>query len=102
MTGPNDWTLESDVSLSPRVLVLAGGLSHERDVSLRSGRRVAEALRDAGCSVVERDVDAGLLDQVPAVAAYLLPSFGGEGGFEILQGTGQGNAAERRWSAVME
>jgi len=28
-----------------RVLVLAGGLSPERDVSLRSGRRVAEALR---------------------------------------------------------
>ncbi|MDQ3114546.1 MAG: D-alanine--D-alanine ligase, partial [Actinomycetota bacterium] len=27
------------------VLVLAGGLSHERDVSLRSGRRVVEALR---------------------------------------------------------
>jgi D-alanine-D-alanine ligase len=49
------------MNLAPRVLVLAGGLSHERDVSLRSGRRVAEALRDGGCSVVERDVDAGLL-----------------------------------------
>ena len=33
---------------SPRVVVLAGGLSHERDVSLRSGRRVAEALRVRG------------------------------------------------------
>lgn len=44
-----------------RVLVLAGGLSHERDVSLRSGRRVAEALRGTGVEVVERDVDAGLL-----------------------------------------
>jgi D-alanine-D-alanine ligase len=43
------------------VLVLAGGLSHERDVSLRSGRRVAEALRDAGCEVAVRDVDASLL-----------------------------------------
>ena len=31
-----------------RILVLAGGLSHERDVSLRSGRRVAEALRSTG------------------------------------------------------
>ena len=31
-----------------RVLVLAGGLSHERDVSLRSGRRVADALRSVG------------------------------------------------------
>jgi len=28
------------------VVVLAGGISHERDVSIRSGRRVAEALRD--------------------------------------------------------
>ncbi len=49
------------MSLSPRVLVLAGGLSHERDVSLRSGRRVAESLRDAGCEVIESDVDAELL-----------------------------------------
>src|SRR5206468_9897197 len=49
------------MDLAPRVLVLAGGLSHERDVSLRSGRRVAEALRDGGCTVLERDVDAGLL-----------------------------------------
>ncbi len=49
------------MTLVPRVLVLAGGLSHERDVSLRSGRRVAEALRDAGCQVSERDVDASLL-----------------------------------------
>jgi D-alanine-D-alanine ligase len=53
----NDW-------LSPRVLVLAGGLSHERDVSLRSGRRVADALRDVGCDVVVRDVDEELLDVV--------------------------------------
>ena len=45
----------------PRVLVLAGGLSHERDVSLRSGRRVAEALHGIGVTVEVRDVDAGLL-----------------------------------------
>ena len=50
------------MTLTPRVLVLAGGLSHERDVSLRSGRRVAEFLRDAGCTVLERDVDASLVD----------------------------------------
>lgn len=49
---------------APRVLVLAGGLSHERDVSLRSGRRVADALRDAGCQVLIRDVDEHLLDTV--------------------------------------
>jgi D-alanine-D-alanine ligase len=44
-----------------RVVVLAGGLSHERDVSLRSGRRVAEALRESGAEVDVRDVDADLL-----------------------------------------
>lgn len=49
---------------SPRVAVLAGGLSHERDVSLRSGRRVAEALRSAGVEVTVHDVDA---DLVPAL-----------------------------------
>jgi D-alanine-D-alanine ligase len=50
--------------LSPRVLILAGGLSHERDVSLRSGRRVADALRDADCEVTVSDVDAQLLEMV--------------------------------------
>lgn len=47
------------------VLVLAGGLSHERDVSLRSGRRIAELLREAGLEVLVRDVDHELL---PALA----------------------------------
>jgi D-alanine-D-alanine ligase len=47
-----------------RVLVLAGGLSHERDVSLRSGRRVAEALRSVGVEVEQRDVDASLVDRL--------------------------------------
>ncbi|ROS26239.1 D-alanine--D-alanine ligase [Cellulomonas sp. PhB150] len=49
---------------SPRVVILAGGLSHERDVSLRSGRRVAEALRSVGVDVSIHDVDA---DLVPAL-----------------------------------
>lgn len=48
-----------------RVLVLAGGLSHERDVSLRSGRRVADALRHVGgVDVSVADADAGLLDHL--------------------------------------
>jgi len=42
-------------------LVLAGGLSHERDVSLRSGRRVLDALRMSGAVADLRDADAGLL-----------------------------------------
>ncbi|MDR1833687.1 MAG: D-alanine--D-alanine ligase [Propionibacteriaceae bacterium] len=44
------------------VVVLAGGLSHERDISLRSGRRVAQALRDQGLDVVESDVNSGLVE----------------------------------------
>ena len=43
------------------VIVLSGGLSHERDVSLRSGRRVSQALRSRGIEVVESDVDSTLL-----------------------------------------
>lgn len=69
---------------APAVLVLAGGLSHERDVSLRSGRRVAEALRDAGCRVQVRDVDAQLLatlaDHAPDVVWPLLHGASGEDG----------------------
>ena len=49
-----------------RVVVLAGGLSHERDVSVRSGRRVADALRGAGVEVEVRDVDASLLPSLLA------------------------------------
>lgn len=44
-----------------RVVVLAGGISHERDVSLRSGRRVADSLRAHGLGVELVDPDASLL-----------------------------------------
>jgi D-alanine-D-alanine ligase len=43
------------------VTVLAGGISHERDVSLRSGRRVADSLVAYGMTVELRDPDASLL-----------------------------------------
>jgi D-alanine-D-alanine ligase len=43
------------------VVVLAGGISHERDVSLRSGRRVADSLLEHGIEVELRDPDASLL-----------------------------------------
>ena len=69
---------------SPRVLVLAGGLSHERDVSLRSGRRVAEALRSANVDVTVHDVDADLLPALsqtrPDVVWPLLHGASGEDG----------------------
>ena len=60
------------------VIVIAGGLSHERDVSLRSGRRVAQALRDAGQAVVETDMNADLLDLVSRTEnAVVLPMLHG-------------------------
>jgi D-alanine-D-alanine ligase len=63
------------------VAVLAGGLSHEREVSLRSGRRLAGALRDVGISVREWDMDAGLVERLrtdpPDAVAIAL--HGGEG-----------------------
>ncbi|GAA3349840.1 D-alanine--D-alanine ligase [Amorphoplanes nipponensis] len=43
------------------VLVLAGGLSYERDVSLRSGRRALDALRALGLSAELSDADVALL-----------------------------------------
>ncbi len=63
------------------VAVLAGGLSHEREVSLRSGRRLATALRGVGVEVREWDVDTELVarlrsDPPDAVAIAL---HGGEG-----------------------
>lgn len=69
---------------SPFVLVLAGGLSHEREVSLRSGRRVADVLRSTGLEVAVRDVDAELIGAVrhdrPDVVWPLLHGATGEDG----------------------
>ena len=52
----------SDSTTHGPIVVLAGGLSHERDVSLRSGRRVAQALRDQDREVIESDVAPELID----------------------------------------
>jgi len=54
--------------MTMHVVVLAGGLSTERDVSLRSGRRVAEALRTArpDWEVLTLDVDASLIGRLHA------------------------------------
>jgi D-alanine-D-alanine ligase len=46
------------------VLVLAGGLSPEREVSLRSGARLRDALREAGVEADVMDADAAL---IPAI-----------------------------------
>lgn len=67
-----------------RVLVLAGGLSYERDVSLKSGRRVLDALRSVGVEAELRDADATLLpilteDPPDAVVIALHGSTGEDG-----------------------
>ena len=46
------------------VVVLAGGLSPEREISLRSGEQVRDALSEAGVQAILADADAGLLDRL--------------------------------------
>ena len=48
------------------VLILAGGLSAEREVSLRSGNRLRDALREAGVEADIADADAAL---IPAITS---------------------------------
>jgi D-alanine-D-alanine ligase len=50
------------MSFDCSVAVIAGGLSFEREVSLRSGGRVADALRERGYRVAELDADDQLVE----------------------------------------
>ncbi|ATE57888.1 MULTISPECIES: D-alanine--D-alanine ligase family protein [Actinosynnema] len=63
------------------VAVLSGGLSHEREVSLRSGRRLSAALRSAGLVVEEWDADGQLLSRLKEHRpdAVVVALHGGEG-----------------------
>ena len=54
-----------------KVALLAGGLSLERAVSLESGRRVAEALRELGHEVVRIDPGAELASELGAASPDL-------------------------------
>jgi D-alanine-D-alanine ligase len=45
-----------------KVAVLAGGISSERDISIQSGRCVAEALEEAGFNVVTADIGPDYLE----------------------------------------
>jgi len=65
-----------------KVIVLAGGVSAERDVSLRSGECVANALRDSGHEVEVHDTNRGLnnLLSVLGVAEVVFPALHGIGG----------------------
>ena len=67
-----------------RVVVLNGGKSAERDVSLVSGRECAQALREAGYDVIEvdadRDLSARLIEIAPDVVFNALHGRWGEDG----------------------
>ena len=67
-----------------KIQVLAGGISHERDISLKSGRRVADALTEFGATVVIREPDSELLANIakdkPDVIWPVLHGASGEDG----------------------
>ena len=62
------------------VVVLKGGPSSERAVSLRSGAAVAQALREGGYRVTEVDVTKHELPPLPAKLDVVFPVFHGEFG----------------------
>jgi D-alanine-D-alanine ligase len=74
--------------MSRRVLVLAGGLSYERDVSLRSGQRVIDALKAAGVDCELRDADQTLVPMLieDPPAAVFIALHGGVGEDGSLRG----------------
>ncbi|MFX0541475.1 D-alanine--D-alanine ligase [Roseovarius sp. S4756] len=53
---------------NPKVAVIMGGSSAERDVSLSSGRECAAALRDEGYDVAEVDAGADLAQKLSQIA----------------------------------
>ncbi|WP_136192069.1 D-alanine--D-alanine ligase family protein [Actinomyces procaprae] len=61
-----DITPDNAASEPLRIAVLAGGLSHEREVSLRSGNRVMNVLKHLGHTVVLLDVDARTIPSLKA------------------------------------
>ena len=72
-------------------MVLAGGLSPERDVSLRSGRRVRDALDEAGVNATITDADASLIpvllaDPPDAVFPAIHGSYGEDGAIREILG----------------
>lgn len=72
-----------------KVAVLKGGVSSEREVSLRSGAAIAQGLRDDGYEVVEVDLASeqlSLSSDVEAVFVALHGTFGEDGGIQQILG----------------
>lgn len=91
------------------VVILSGGISHERDVSLRSGRRVADALTQAGARVTLREPDKTLLswlrehrDEVDVVWPLLHGASGENGAlYSLLRTTGTPYVGSRPTAAKL-
>lgn len=78
----------NDQPLGP-VAVIAGGLSHERDVSLASGRNLVRELRGLGVEAQPYDFDRNLLttlerDKVVVAISALHGQFGEDGEIQTL------------------
>lgn len=69
-----------------RVGVLFGGSGPERPISLKTGRALAGALRDAGHDVIEYDLPAALPDLVSSPPAAVLLGLHGDGEDGTVQG----------------
>ncbi|MDR0960767.1 MAG: D-alanine--D-alanine ligase [Propionibacteriaceae bacterium] len=84
------------------VIILSGGLSHEREISLHSGHRVSEELRGHGFTVVETDLQGNLIELIkesdhPIVFPLLHGGSGEDGAvrevLELLDATYIGSSA---------
>ena len=65
--------MSETVESMPRVLVLMGGPDAEREISIRSGSRVAAALRESGrFSVEERIIDGLTPEELSAIPADVI------------------------------
>lgn len=70
-----------------KVAVLKGGISSEREVSLRSGAAIAQGLRDDGYDVVEIDIVSKAFtipSDIEAVFVALHGTFGEDGGIQQI------------------
>jgi D-alanine-D-alanine ligase len=71
-----------DVKKYGRIGVLMGGISGEREISLKSGKAVLKALRDSHCDAVEVDID----NPDPGLVRSLLAAKGINLAFNVLHG----------------
>lgn len=66
---------------SLNIAVLSGGISHEREISLRTGRRVSDALAERGHTVTILEPDADLFNRLDELAPDVVwPALHGSSG----------------------